>query len=216
MNDDKNSKMCDRKSFGINCYVLCHRYISADLSWLRRVRKERKMPRLSEAQRHEAVGMLRSMAATDVARFFNVHKSTIHRLSQRLAQSGTVSDRRRSGRPRVTSVAEDRHIRTTHLRERFTTASETSRRWNGRNNVSRYTVARRLHAFGIQSRRPAKKKHLTRQHVAARLAFARRYVRWTQQDWMNIIFSDESPYPIERQDGRRRCWRRKGERLAPG
>ena len=153
MNDDKNSKMCDRKSFGINCYVLCHRYISADLSWLRRVRKERKMPRLSEAQRHEAVGMLRSMAATNVARFFNVHKSTIHRLSQRLAQSGTVSDRRRSGRPRVTSVAEDRHIRTTHLRERFTTASETSRRWNGRNNVSRYTVARRLHAFGIQSRR---------------------------------------------------------------
>ena len=52
--------------------------------------------------------------------------------------------------------------------------------------------------------------------MAARLAFARRYIRWTQQDWMNITFSDESPYPIERQDGRRRCWRRKGERLAPG
>ena len=29
-------------------------------------------------------------------------------------------------------------------------------------------------------------------------------------------FSDESPYPIERQDGRKRVWRRKGERFAPG
>ena len=55
-----------------------------------------------------------------------------------------------------------------------------------------------------------------RQHVVARLAFTRRYVRWTQQEWMNVVFSDESPYPIERQDGRKRCWRRKCERLAPG
>ena len=90
---------------------------------------------------------------------FNVHKSKIHRLLQRLTQSGSVSDRRRSGRPRITSATEDRRIRTTHLKDRswFTTACETSRQLNGRNNVSRNTVGRRLNAFGIQSRIPAKK-----------------------------------------------------------
>ena len=43
VNDDKNSKMCDRKSFGINCYVLRYYHIFEDLSCLRRVRKEKKI-----------------------------------------------------------------------------------------------------------------------------------------------------------------------------
>ena len=70
------------------------------------------MQRLTKEQRHEAIGMLRALPVTSVARFFNVHKTTIHRLVQKVRNNGPVSDRQRSGRPRKTSDAEDRHIGT--------------------------------------------------------------------------------------------------------
>ena len=131
------------------------------------------MPRLTKEQRHEAIGMLRALPVTSVARFFNVHKITIHRLVQKVRNNGPVSDRQRSGRPRKTSDAEDRHIRTAHLRNRF---KMSSRDWRGSNQISRFSVARRLHVNGIKNRRPCKKKFLTPRHKIARLDFARRYV----------------------------------------
>ena len=40
VNDNKQSKMCDRKYFEINCYVLHYRHISADLTFRIAKRKE--------------------------------------------------------------------------------------------------------------------------------------------------------------------------------
>ena len=90
-----------------------------------------KMPRMSKRERYEAIGMLRNMSINDVASFFNVDRTTISRLKVKTMQTGDVVDLRRSGRPRKTSAAEDRHIRTMHLRDRFKSASETARDWRG-------------------------------------------------------------------------------------
>ena len=83
------------------------------------------------------------MTAAAVARHFGVSRSTFSRLQDRLVTTGSVVDRRRSGRPLVTIAAEDRRIRTTHLRERFKSASSTAREWDG-GDVSRLTIGRRL------------------------------------------------------------------------
>ena len=138
------------------------------------------MPRLSLQERHEAIGMLRSMNASDVARHFHVSHTTIYRLQERINVTGSAVDRRRTGRPRVTSAAEDRHIRATHLRQRFRSASRTALEWHGTNDISRYTVCRRLREQGIRCRRPCKKKHLTVINQVRRLQFARDKVRWIQ------------------------------------
>ena len=70
------------------------------------------MPRLCKDQRDEAVGMLRAgMTKVAVANHFNVSRMTIHRLEVRLQATGTTSDRPRSGRPRETTVRDDRQIR---------------------------------------------------------------------------------------------------------
>ena len=71
--------------------------------------------------------MLRAMSVVQVARHFNVDRGTIQRLKARLNQTGSVNDRRRSGRPRCTSAPEDRAIRTIHLRRRFKSASSEPR-----------------------------------------------------------------------------------------
>ena len=173
------------------------------------------MPRLNEAQRHEAIGMLRAMPVIDVANHFNCHRATIHKLKSRYQTTGNVGDLPRTGRPRVTTDAEDRRIRNSHLRNRFKTASSTAREWQ-RGDVSRQTISRRLKDYGLFCRRPAKKSRLTDRHKRTRLAWATRYRRYTQQQWANVIFSDESSFPIEKCDKRKRVYRRVNERFADG
>ncbi len=124
------------------------------------------MPRLIEAQRQEAIGMLRAMPVIDVANHFNCHRATIHKLKSRYQTTGHVGDLPRTGRPRVTTDAEDRRIRISHLRNRFKAASSTAREWQ--RNVSRQTISRRLKDYGLFCRRPAKKSRLTDRHRRTR------------------------------------------------
>ncbi|KAK7093015.1 hypothetical protein V1264_008676 [Littorina saxatilis] len=43
-------------------------------------------------------------------------------------------------------------------------------------------------------------------------AFYRRHVRWTRQQWSQVLFSDESRFALNHNDDRLRVWRRQGER----
>jgi transposase-like protein len=76
--------------------------------------------------RDRAVGMVQQGAShADVARRLNCTRITVTML-QRIRQTGRTTDRPRSGRPRVTTPAEDRHIRVLHLRKRYVTATSTA------------------------------------------------------------------------------------------
>ena len=99
------------------------------------------MPRLNEAQHNQAVGMIRAgVSQNEVSRRFGVHRNTISALWRRYQQSGNTRDRRRSGRPRVTSLRQDTYIRVTHLRNRLQTAALTARSIPGLRNFSPRTV----------------------------------------------------------------------------
>lgn len=54
-----------------------------------------------------------------VAAYFIVSRITITRLAGQYRIGGSVNHHLRSGRPRVTTAAQDRHIRTLHLRNHF-------------------------------------------------------------------------------------------------
>ena len=86
------------------------------------------MPRLSNNDRNQALGMLRAGISTrEVARLFNCHQSTVVRLRQRFKTMNNVSDRPRTGQPRATTDQQDRHIRLQHLRNRFKIAASAAR-----------------------------------------------------------------------------------------
>ena len=76
------------------------------------------------------------MSILNVARHFNVNRRTIDRLKSKFNYTGTVADQQRPGRPRKTTAAEDRQIRTAHLRNRLKSASDTARTWTGNNQIS--------------------------------------------------------------------------------
>jgi transposase len=175
------------------------------------------MPRLTSIQRHHALGLLEAGGHVgNIAIRFGVHRRTISRLQTRFNVTGLVDDRPRSGRPHVTSRRQDRYIVVTHARDRFLTASQTSRdvsaNWN--NQVSRFTVSRRLRSSGLRCRRPYQGCILSPIHRLRRREWANNHSRWTHNDWSQVLFTDESRFQLRSADGRQRVYRRTGERYA--
>ena len=130
------------------------------------------MARLSQNQRLRAVGMLEAgLCQYDVAARFGMTRATITRLLTRYRLSGTVNDLRRSSRPRITTARQDRHIRTSHLRNRFQTAVATAAVTLGRTNnrISAQTVRNRLAERGIKCMRHCHDQVLTRRHQRERV-----------------------------------------------
>ncbi|GFS11093.1 transposable element Tc1 transposase [Elysia marginata] len=116
------------------------------------------MPRLSEVDRHRALGLLQAgHPISEVSLRMNVNRTTIIRLRQHLHKTDTVRDRPRSGRPRYTAQRQDRNLVRNHMNNRFLSASASSRQTRGRNNqhiISANTVRRRLSTSGLPARRP--------------------------------------------------------------
>lgn len=153
------------------------------------------------------------MSVSAVARAFGCSRETIRNLRIRVNATGGVADRPRPGARRVTSQRQDQQIRLRHLRDRFLTATSTSREMF-RGRVTAQTVRNRLHAAGLHPRRPHIGTILTPLHRRNRLAWARRHVRFNQRQWNRVVFSDESRFRLRFADGRERVYRRRGERHA--
>ena len=156
-----------------------------------------EMGRLNDAQRHEAIGMIRGGAPKrELARQMGCSHQTITQLIQWYNDTCSVKDRQRPGRQRVTLVRQDRQIVITHLRDRFRTATQTARDTKGVFNrrVSASTVIRRLRQAGLWTHTPFRGNVLTPNRRRNWLDWCRRHFRWTQRDWQTVLFSDESRF----------------------
>ena len=174
------------------------------------------MRSMSNHQRSQAIGMLQAnVSVIRVANHFGVSRQCIVKLQRKFQATGSVDDRPRSGRPRVTTAVEDGHIVTAHLQDRFKTATETSRQFRRARPVSRDTVLRRLKAVGIVARIPAQRILLRPRHIVARLNWAQLHQRWVARQWDDVVFSDECRFQMETHDGRRKVFRRAHERYNP-
>ena len=170
------------------------------------------MPRLSENQRNQAIGMLQAGAVVNDVAHFGCSRQTIHNHNTRFVIIGSVRDRPRPGQRRVTSQQDDRYITLTHLRNRFLPATATARQLR----VNAQTIRNRLRQnnIPIRARRPYTGPILTACHRATRLLWAQRHLHWTRRQWHNVIFSDESRFSVSNAEGRVRVYRRRNERYA--
>lgn len=174
------------------------------------------MRRLTQNERLRALGMLQvGTRQVVVARAMNVSQSVISRLWSRHRATGSVQDRPRSGRPRATTQAQDRFIRTIALRNRLVTANQIRSQLQRDTGlvVSGQTIRNRLHRFHLHARRPRVIPCLRDRHIRARLQWCRHHQRWDNRRWNNVMFSDESRFTVDFLDRRRRVWRRRNERF---
>ena len=125
------------------------------------------MPRVPAHLRERALVMLQGgMRTADVARAINCNVRSVRCLRQRCRETERTARCPRSGRPRVTTHAQDRYIRTSHLQDRYRMATTTARFTLGTHNpsISAQTVRNRLREAGMRACRPVVRQVLTRHH----------------------------------------------------
>ena len=171
------------------------------------------MPRLRNDERNQAIGMLNAgMSSTVVSRHFGCTRKTIERLRRRFRFTGNVADRPRSGRPRVTTAADDRFIVLQHLCNRRLTTAATGRQYG----IHPQTVRNRLrkNVQPVRAYRPYFGQILTWRHRMARQDWFHRHLHFGRADLDLILCSDEYRFNLSHADGRERVYRRRGERFA--
>lgn len=150
-----------------------------------------------------------------IADELKLSKSAVGRVIKDFKDTGMILSTKNNGRPRKTSTRETRVIQRMALRDRFQTAASISREFNASNDVkiSRKTVSRRLNEVGLFARSPAKKPLISNKNKKLRLNFAQQHALWTDDQWRNVFFSDESKFNVLGSDGKKYVRRFAGERL---
>ncbi|GFU64850.1 transposable element Tcb1 transposase [Trichonephila clavipes] len=122
-----------------------------------------------------------------------------------------------SGRPRVTTPADDRYIVLQARRNRRQTAGEIARHTTQATGrpISRFTVARRLHGGGLFARRPVRCVPLTPAHRRRRSLWCREHRNWRDNEWGRVLFTDESRFSLSSDSHRILIWRERGSRNHP-
>uniref|UniRef100_A0A4W6BIB5 Transposase Tc1-like domain-containing protein n=1 Tax=Lates calcarifer TaxID=8187 RepID=A0A4W6BIB5_LATCA len=92
-----------------------------------------------------------------------------------------------------TSKRQDRKLKAICLENRKCTAKQMRNKWEETGvNVCDRTVRNRLKEMGFTYRKAKRKPSLTPKQKKTRLQWAKEKQLWTVDDWMKVIFSDES------------------------
>lgn len=144
----------------------------------------------------------------------NIPLKTIQRIGHTFLTTGSLARKPGSGRPRVTSFRDDRHLKMTVLQQRKKTLTKVAEDFRTSDNkvVSRRTITRRLKEAGFSSKRCAKKPLLSKKNVTDRLTFLQLYGHHDSQWFQHVLWSDESRFELCT-DAPQRCLRRSGERF---
>ncbi|GFU33988.1 transposable element Tcb2 transposase [Trichonephila clavipes] len=152
---------------------------------------------------------------TSVAAEFGINKSVVSRAWKAFQTTGTAVRKVGGGRRRTTTVGDDLYIILQAKRGRRQSASVIAQQLStatGR-QVSRFTVARRLHKRSLFTRRPERCHPLKVDHRRHRLQWCREHKNWTTDQWSHVLFTDESRFSTRSDSQRILIWREIGTRF---
>ncbi|GFW99015.1 transposable element Tcb2 transposase [Trichonephila clavipes] len=147
---------------------------------------------LDDFTRGRLIGKLeKGRNVTSVAAEFGINKSVILRAWKAFQTTGAAVRKVGGGRPRTTTAGDDRYIILQVKRGRQQSASAIAKHLctaKGR-QVSRFTVARRLHKGGLFAYRPERYLPL---EVGHRLQWCIEHKNWTTDQWSRVLFTGEN------------------------
>ena len=125
--------------------------------------------------------------------------------------TGELSNTKRPGRPRKTTVVDDQIILSLVKKTPFTTVGQIKNTLQEVGVcVSKSTIKRRLHQSEYRGFTTRCKPLVSLKNRKARLEFAKQHPKKPSQFWNNILWTDETKINLYQSDGKRRVWRRKG------
>ncbi|GFX15960.1 transposable element Tcb2 transposase [Trichonephila clavipes] len=135
-------------------------------------------------------------AVTSVAAEFRINKSVVSRAWKAFQTTDTAVRKVRGGRPRTTTAGALIDISSCRRKEADGSqqASLLSNSTATGRQVSRFTVARRLHKGGLFARHPERCFPLKVDHRRHRLQWCRELKNWTTDQWSRVLFTDESRF----------------------
>ena len=171
---------------------------------------------LSEVQCARACDMIQNgQTQRRVATTLGVNQSAFRNIWNRFQDTGSYSRRPGMGVWRSTNDRDERYMHLLVRRNPFYSTYRAHNEWRQACvvTVSIQTYRNRLHDRGLNTRRPHVVPDLTARHRRLRLQWAQKLRGWTHNQWG--IFTDESKFTMDHNDGHVRVWRRQGERYDP-
>ena len=144
----------------------------------------------------------------EIAKTLGVAKSTVWNILKKKECTSELSNTKRPGRPRKTTVVDDRRILSLVKKNPFTTAGQIKNTLQEAGVcVSKSTIKRRLEYRGFATRC---KPLMSLKNRKTTLIFAKQDLKQPLQFWKNILWANETKINLYHSDGKRRVWRRKG------
>lgn len=133
---------------------------------------------------------------TQIAAKVGCSRSAVSRNLLKLKETGTMNNKVRTGRPRISSERDDKVLRRLCMKNRFLTSKQLLAEWQSSTGTtaSSSIVRRRLCGMGFRSCKAKQKPILSVQMRRKRLSWAKAHVNWTDEQWGQVIFSDESRF----------------------
>lgn len=146
----------------------------------------------------------KGLSIREISTVLHVSKSTVQKY---LAMDGLRS-RKSAGRPKKLSRRAESSLEFAILSGRAENTVELAKQMPEL-AVSPRTIGRALRKRQFRAKPKIKKPLLLKRHRVARLEFARVHENWTEDDWRQVIFSDESKINRFWSDGRVWIWKKK-------
>lgn len=157
------------------------------------------------------------LSVREIANKMKIPKSTVQDTINRFRKTASNNDRKRTGRPKITTASEDRVITLISKRDRRKTAVEIQADFNRGcdKNVSASTIKRRLRNTGLFGRVAVSKPLLRRGNKLKRLRWAQEHKNWTVDDFKKVLWTDESKFEIFGSKRRTFVRRKTSEQMLP-
>lgn len=151
-------------------------------------------------EKRSAICTLRNegYSMSQIVQKVGVSKKGVYTNLDRSQKFGSLVDRKRSGRPRKTTKAEDKYIIMKNKRKHRLTAVDIANDFNfGKSlKMSMTTVKTRLLHAGLRGRVAMKKLLLRNVDKKKRLEWAKKHANWIAQNWNSVLWTDESKFEI--------------------
>ncbi|KAK3542949.1 hypothetical protein QTP70_007293 [Hemibagrus guttatus] len=151
-----------------------------------------------------------------IGKQLGVKKSTVGAIIRKWKTYKTTDNLPRSGAPRKISPCGVKMItRTVSKNPRTTRGDLVNDLQRAGTKVTKATISNTLRRQGLKSCSARRVPLLKPVHVRARLKFAREHLDDPEEDWENVIWSDETKIELFGKNSTCRVWRRKNAELHP-
>ncbi|KAK3544690.1 hypothetical protein QTP86_026091 [Hemibagrus guttatus] len=176
-----------------------------------------KTKELSKDTRNKIVDLHQAgKTESAIGKQLGVKKSTVGAIIRKWKTYKTTDNLPRSGAPRKISPRGVKMItRTVSTNPRTTRGDLVNDLQRAGTKVTKATISNTLRHQGLKSCSARRVPLLKPVHVRARLKFAREHLDDPEEDWENVIWSDETKIELFGKNSTCRVWRRKNAELQP-